>query len=360
MKYGLIVYFRTDNIGDDIQSFAMEKFLPRVDYLIEREHLDSFYTETGEKVATFLGGWYLHKVLNWPPSPFLKILPISFHLKTEREGENNLVALVHYGGEWLKKFPAIGCRDESTVNLLEHFGIAAYLTGCFTLTLKPFQNVIHHGKIVLTDLSEEVAGFVKERVKGECVIVSHYYGEYGEKEQLPQEVITFAKEHDRRDVIPTSHYPARRCRKSWSSRRALVEGLLRFYQGASLVVTSRLHAALPCLALGTPVLLVNNKLADDRFYTFVPYLNHATPEELLSGKYRFNFNEPKEPPGGHEKFAEKIRSESTNFINSCEQDDDNSLIDVETWLDGQKRNSRLKRIMRVFLSNSRLFNMKSV
>ena len=80
MKYGLIVFFNTDNIGDDIQSYAMEKFLPRIDYLIDREHLDGFYTTTGEKVAAILGGWYLHTPINWPPSPFLKLLPVSIHV----------------------------------------------------------------------------------------------------------------------------------------------------------------------------------------------------------------------------------------------------------------------------------------
>lgn len=61
----MIIHFKTRNIGDDIQCYAMEKFLPRVDYLIDREHLDSFYTPTGEKkVAAFLGGWYLQSPLN--------------------------------------------------------------------------------------------------------------------------------------------------------------------------------------------------------------------------------------------------------------------------------------------------------
>lgn len=82
MKYGLIVHFKTQNVGDDIQEYAMEKFLPHLDYVIDREHLDSFYTSTGEKVAAFLGGWYLWKPLNWPPSPFMKIHPAAFHLST--------------------------------------------------------------------------------------------------------------------------------------------------------------------------------------------------------------------------------------------------------------------------------------
>ena len=34
MKYGLVYFDGTDNIGDDIQSYAGMQFLPRVDFLI--------------------------------------------------------------------------------------------------------------------------------------------------------------------------------------------------------------------------------------------------------------------------------------------------------------------------------------
>lgn len=32
MKYGLIYYRDTDNLGDDILSYAGRRFLPKVDY----------------------------------------------------------------------------------------------------------------------------------------------------------------------------------------------------------------------------------------------------------------------------------------------------------------------------------------
>lgn len=279
-------------------------------------------------------------------------------------GGVNLVALQDYGAEWLKQFPVIGCRDEGTVKMLERSGIAAYLTGCFTLTLKPFPNVNRHGKILLVDAPAAVVDFVKEHTKKEVLLVSHDY----KKSTLPQEVIDYALEHDKKEIIPTSHYPAfpdtphSKCayKGNWSYRRALIEGLLRFYQGASLIVTNRLHVSLPCLALGTPVLLINhkNKLLDYRLSTFLPYVNQTTPEDLLSGKHLFNFDEPEANPGGHEKLAEKIRISCTNFINSCESNPDTSLIDVETWLDGQKRNLRLKRFIRMLLPDAKLPNPK--
>ena len=36
MKYGLVYFDETDNIGDDIQSYAIMQFLPQIDYLTEK------------------------------------------------------------------------------------------------------------------------------------------------------------------------------------------------------------------------------------------------------------------------------------------------------------------------------------
>ena len=199
MKYGLIINLNTQNLGDDVQCYAMEKFLPRVDYLIDREHLDSFYTPTGERVAALLGGWYLHKPLNWPPSPFLKLLPISFHMTTV-EAKKEL-ALMNYGAKWLRKFRRVGCRDKGTVKELKRRKIKAYLSGCFTLTIEPFADVVPHGKIVLTDLSEELVEFIKSRTKKEIVLVSHD----NKVAMMPKEAVDFAASHKEDSDIPLSH-----------------------------------------------------------------------------------------------------------------------------------------------------------
>ena len=360
MKYGLIVHLKTRNIGDDIQSYAMEKFLPRVDYLIDREHLDSFYMKTGEKVAAILGGWYLKNPLNWPPSPFLKLLPISFHCANSKG--QGIFTLKDYGSTWLKKIEPIGCRDEGTAELLESYGISAYISGCFALMLKPFADVEPHGKIVLVDCQKEVIDFIKKKTKKKIVLASHRYA----VDRLPPEVVAYAAKHDKKDIIPTSHEPAQAdephkkvfYKGSWSYRRALMEGLLKFYQGASLVVTGRLHAALPCLAMGTPVLMVNSeyKLSHYKFSTYTPYVAHTTPEDLLAGKCSFDFDDPLPNPGGHEKFVKEIRAACKKFITACEKSDEPKL-DVALWLDYHNRVLRMKQIMQNILPRAYLTNI---
>ena len=359
MKYGLIVHIKTRNLGDDIQCYAMEKFLPRVDYLIDREHLDSFYTKTGEKVAAILSGWYLKNPMNWPPSPFLKLLPIAFHCANSKG--QGIFILKDYGAEWLKKIEPIGCRDEGTAELLESYGISAYISGCFALMLKPFADVEPHGKIVLVDCQKEVIDFIKKKTKKKIVLASHRYA----VDRLPPEVVDYAAKHDRKDVIPTSHEPAQADephkkvvhKGSWSYRRALVEGLLKFYQGASLVVTGRLHAALPCLALGTPVLMIGGeeRFLNYRFSTYTPYIDHTTPEDLLEGNFSFDFDDPLPNPGGHEKFVKEIRAACKKFIAACENSDE-PKVDLESWRDFNERALRLKKIMQTLLPKAVLPN----
>lgn len=56
-KYGLICA-ATENLGDDIQALAARQFLPRVDFLLDRERLDQEITK--EKINVIFNGWYLH------------------------------------------------------------------------------------------------------------------------------------------------------------------------------------------------------------------------------------------------------------------------------------------------------------
>lgn len=71
MKYGLIYYKNTHNLGDDILSYVGKKFLPKVDYYIDREHLDVFIPDEKEYVATIANGWFLHYCYTFQPSPYI-------------------------------------------------------------------------------------------------------------------------------------------------------------------------------------------------------------------------------------------------------------------------------------------------
>lgn len=317
MKYGLIVYKDTFNLGDDIQSYAVSKFLPHTDYIIERECLDGFHTNNGERVATIMGGWYLYNHLNWPPSPFILPFPISMHFDTfysKVAGEKITRNFVFedYGATWLLENGPIGCRDNNTKELLQKYGIPSYFSGCLTLTLSPFENVERNDLICLVDVPKTATNYIKEKSKGEIFETTH---------SINMKTL------------------------DWTQREKIVEEQLKLYQGASLVVTTRLHAALPCLALGTPVLFIKENWALNRTGTWLNYLNYTSVESLLSGEYSFDFDEPKRNPMEYKEIADSLKSKCQNFITECEKKVDMEILDVNMFLDGKKRVERLQKLM---------------
>ena len=80
MKYGIMYYKSTDNLGDDIQTYAAIKYLPHIDYYIDRENSSCFVPEEKEYISVIMNGWYIHNKIAWPPSPYINPLLISMHL----------------------------------------------------------------------------------------------------------------------------------------------------------------------------------------------------------------------------------------------------------------------------------------
>lgn len=255
-KYGLIVFNKTKNLGDDIQSYAAIRYLPQIDYYIEREKLNEFISDDGEIVNTIMNGWYMHDITSMPPSPFINPLFISIHL-TDHLYNKKPEYLSEYFIEYLKKYQPIGCRDNVIRKYLTENDIDNYFSGCLTLTIQKFENVKKEDYICAVDLDDEELLHLKKITNKEIRIITHYMD----------------------DVVNS--------KLSYKERMKNVEKTLKIYQGASFVVTTRLHCALPSLALETPVLMIfNSKNIDEnnRMGIFLEFLNYASKEEFLSGK----------------------------------------------------------------------------
>lgn len=166
MKFGLVVYVKTENIGDDIQSYAAKCFLPTIDYVIDREQLDTFET-AGESVKAIMNGWYMYSKFNWPPSAQIDPLWVSIHI-TEQDyfgiGERFLDGC---GGDYLRHYAPIGARDESTLQILARNHIPAFLSGCLTLTIPQFSNVEKTDEVLLVDLDEKSEAIVRKMYPAE-------------------------------------------------------------------------------------------------------------------------------------------------------------------------------------------------
>lgn len=256
MKYGLIYYHNTENVGDDILSYAAKQFLPRVDYFIDREAMNLFIPNEKEYVAAILNGWYLYHTYEFPPSPYFLPLFTGTHFTKDQWIFSDYSYLDGPVTDYLKSHGPIGCRDSHTREILTQRGIDCYFSGCLTLTLKPFSDVSPTHAIVLTDVSDSVADYVRSLFPDrEIIRITHML--------TPEEI-----------------------GGAWPDREARVESYLKIYQAADLVITPRLHCALPSLALGTPVVLIENFDEDFniRLSDYTGYTVCCVEEDLLSGK----------------------------------------------------------------------------
>lgn len=287
MKYGLIVYINTDNIGDDILSYAASQFLPSIDYVIDRESLDTFMPIKKEYVNVIMNGWYLYHKSHWPPSPFLNPLLVGIHFTDNLQegiGDEYLNGL---GKDFLKKNQPIGCRDFFTLEKMKQRNILAYFSGCLTLTLDKFPNIEKRKKIILVDVPRSI-----------------------------QEIVIKKTNKDRVEII-THNIDEKKRGKDWNERRIRVEELLKKYQGAELVLTTRLHCALPCLALETPVLLIEGDNDDvrARMQTYEVYLHHCSVQEFVEGKV--DLKKISANPDSYKKVRSSLCKVCSDFIQNA-------------------------------------------
>lgn len=284
MKFGLVVYLKTDNIGDDVQSYATKRFLPTVDYVIDREALDTFDSH-GEVVKAIMNGWYMYSKFNWPPASVIDPLWVAMHISENDYfgiGERFLEGI---GGDYLRHYAPIGARDVSTLEMLERNHIPAYLSGCLTLTIPQFSNVEKTNEVLLVDLDE----------KSEAIVRKMYPAENFQS-------VT----HN----VNAEEYSA----LSAEDRLRRVEKLLRRYQGAKCVITSRLHCALPCLALQTPVLLVYKREYAPRIQSFLSLLHYSNIGNLGEKLQEFCVENPIENKKDYLSIRDSLTKLCRDFI----------------------------------------------
>lgn len=298
MKFGLLSYKTTMNMGDDIWCYAASRFLPRIDYFIDRERTAEFESADGEPVAILMAGWFMWEKYSWPPARCLIPKFISFHYWI---GENSLASpakeqfITGLGADYLNAYGPIGCRDQFTVDLMRRNGVEAYFSGCVTLTLPNMPKIEAEEEYAcLVDLDDDIERQARKELEGTgfAVITRTHKVDYY---------------HGNADV-------------SWDDRFRAVEALLMDYQNAKLVVTSRLHCALPCLAMGVPVLLVSRKENDDRMTPYRSWLHRVSPDDFLSGNTAYDFASPPPNPTDYLEARENLIREITAFADGMKDD----------------------------------------
>ena len=283
VDFGLLSYKDTDNIGDEMQSLAARRFLPVVNHMVDREHLNTFSTPSGNPVALIMNGWHSWNPDNWPPSEQIHPLLISMHLAKVKMADGRVArdVLIERAGAYFRKWGEVGARDKATLEFLQQHRIKAYLSGCLTLTLQRPELERDPRLIVLNDLPEKLMSSIYWRVVNRDFLVTRHGGWKGD---TPEE------------------------------RLALAERMLRNYARASCVVTTRLHCALPCLAIGTPVLLVDVGNDPERFDSLAEHVHRCNLDDLLSDRYTYNLYNPPANPTTHLPLREALISKVGGFL----------------------------------------------
>lgn len=260
MRNGIVYYPKSNNRGDDIQSYAAS-ILTEGAELCDREKLNLIEIPT----KLLCNGWFMENGANWPPNRKVNPLFLSFHISTKSQKELTSPSSIAY----FKKHQPIGCRDTHTLTLLQKHNVTCFLSGCLTLTLPRYTGQ-RGDNILFVDVMRTnytssyrkaiVSRMIPERFKEKIEFITHF-----SKEMKSQ----------------TSH-----------ERMNEAKLLLDRYKKAKLVFTSLIHCALPCVAMGTPVVFVdagfnNNVAKRDRFGGVTDLFTTHLHVDLPFGKRTF-------------------------------------------------------------------------
>jgi hypothetical protein len=211
MRYA-IFGFSTPNLGDDIQALAAALLLPRVDAYVDRDRLDK--VSLTEPHHVIMNSWFAIK--RYAATPSASILPHYFSQCIGRPELLNDAWL----NEWRRRAP-IGCRDTHSVSLLQERGIDAHFTGCLTTWMgRFFQPPEKREGIIFVDVPPAMERFIPESIRAHARRITNETVK-GESNQL--------------------------------SRFRKIAEICDILRNAEMVVTRRLHTALPCVGFGTPV-----------------------------------------------------------------------------------------------------------
>lgn len=272
------------NIGDYVQSYAALQFVPYKDEVVflDRDEIDTALQSGEGKVRVVMNGWWMGKPWHFPPSQAIEPLYVSFHLTPGIEKTFfSEKTILH-----LKKYAPIGCRDTNTVKMMNRHGIDAYFSGCLTLTLgNTFRHQVKDdAPVYIVDLY--VGKFMSRNIKsslflmGKALVAVLFNG--GKVQKIAEQIRKTSRNHQSPmaswrlaskvwaiyskafdfSVLSSAIYEEHNVSKTQypteEERMDIAREQLEKYSQAKYVITSRIHCGLPCLGMGTPVVLVTS------------------------------------------------------------------------------------------------------
>ena len=317
-KTAVISYPNSNNLGDYIQKIAVKQFLKEKIIEIDRDNLKNYF---GEKIKLIINGWFMEEPNNWPPSN--KIIPffISFHINPIIES----YILNKNGVEYLKKHEPIGCRDLYTKLILERKGIRAYFSGCLTLTLDrkrlKIKNNFKKGILVINVLDRILPNFlffkspsIKNLFNDGIQLIKYPY-----KKSIyiisKRRINIFLENQDKKIKYLSQIIDVNKT--SVLNREKLAYKQLFAIANSELVLTSRIHSALPSVALGVPTIFVSDGL--DHINQKSRLLGLGKFFKIVNSKDLNKISNKNIKLNNHKTFVEKMKMKINNFINNKQQ-----------------------------------------
>jgi hypothetical protein len=286
-NWGLLTY-KTTNLGDDIQSLAAMQHIPRVNKFVDRDDMQSWAAYSNLNII--LNAWWSHYPENLMSVKSINFNPlfISFHLAHEGIKSNtgtdmDDVLSSSYFRNILEMHGPIGCRDFYTLEKLEKSGIPAYFSGCLTTTIKRDPNIQVLGdseQLLVTDLSPKLVSSIEKISKNKIKYVVN-------------DTLAILNPEDR--LVKAQHQ-------------------LNEIQRSVAVITSRLHIALPALALGVPVVLIANMRNNPRLESFNSWVNTSSQDGILEKVKESNYSGWEPNPKTHLEFAMNMEKLTAKWV----------------------------------------------
>lgn len=186
----------------------------------------------------------------------------------------------------MDKYQPIGCRDHHTLSELRKIGLNAYYGGCLTITLGKRDNQPKEKCVYISDVDTEILDCIPNEIRENSLIRHHVlFGIYGDGRVESEKLFEEYKEK------------------------------------ATLVITSKIHCAQPCIAMGIPVVFICNKKSF-RYDVLKPYIPVYSKEEIGSVDWAPNSVDV-------EKFKEAILTLCASRVRSA-YENENDIEKLET------------------------------
>lgn len=276
----------TRTLGDDVQSLAAAQFLSGIDHYIDRDRAAAFLPK--DKTRIIISGWFRNALFQKKSWRHLELLFVSYSIAPDSV---SILASKEMAA-FYRRFEPIGCRDMFTVEVLKNIGVEAYFSGCLTLTMRnPYS--ARNNKVLLVDPFHELSAEAKNFARDVLL-----------KDQINclagldiQGASFFLK-----DNIPIEE-------------RFLHAGnILRMCAQAKMVITSRIHCALPCLALGTPVLFLCSDPQSPRYKGLIELMPHCSYHDFVRQRYSIPWDKSPVAPEEVARLAAGLSQRCNRFM----------------------------------------------